>query len=348
MNGGDQDQTPLDAGAFGVNYALRPHKFIDRKVFIEVLQRFSGFCSLDQHVYVGLGSFSMEDHKLINAAFGLQSLISLEVNQDVLLRQKYNAPLACIQPTGYSTSDYVARKSDILRHARVEPSANSIVWFDMTDAETVHAHIGTFISLLESSEVGDVVRFTVDVDLKTLGRPEPDEGLDELNRRRFAFIRELLGDLLNPGAKARDLTRPLGAARLVLHAFRIAAEEAFRSHPKLGFEPISITTYADGHRMLSLTGAVLERTKLVECRSRMKLETVPGGSMSWDDLVNIQVPQLTVWEKLTFDRKVHKITSGRLARELRFRLHETIPTVSLLEGYATFQRFYPNFRHVIL
>jgi hypothetical protein len=36
-----------DAGAFGVNYALRPHKFVDRRVFVEVISRYANFVPVD-------------------------------------------------------------------------------------------------------------------------------------------------------------------------------------------------------------------------------------------------------------------------------------------------------------
>jgi hypothetical protein len=39
---------------------------------------------IEDHVYVGLGSFAMEDHKLINTAFGIRTLISLEIDSLVL------------------------------------------------------------------------------------------------------------------------------------------------------------------------------------------------------------------------------------------------------------------------
>ena len=80
----------------------------------------------------------------------------------------------------------------------------------------------------------------------------------------------------------------------------------------------------------------------------MRLDTVPGGVKSWDDLVEIRIPQLTVWEKLTLDREVHVKSPKQLANQLKFRLHETISTEELLKGYAAFQRFYPSFRHVLL
>lgn len=343
-----QDSKQVDVGAFGVNYALRPHKFVDRRVFVEVLNRYSGFNPLNQHVYVGLGSFAMEDHKMINASFGIKTLISLEIDPDVLKRQIFNVPLTCIKPTSYSTADFIVKRDAIFRDVKVDPSSRSIIWFDMTDLESIRAHLNAFGDLIRGSEPGDVIRITVDVDAKTLARKRDDETLDESQRRQFDALRELLGEQLQPGASPKDIGKPLGISRLVLYAFELVAEDASR----LGnwkFIPLSLTTYADGHRMLSVTGAVVEEAKAQTCLDHMDLGSVPGGATGWDNLVNIQIPQLTVWEKLSIDRKINSVAPKKLAAdEIQFRLHETISTVKLLEGYQTFQRFYPTFRHVLL
>jgi hypothetical protein len=175
-----------------------------------------------------------------------------------------------------------------------------------------------------------------------------DEALDALRERRFVQLQELLGADMKPGARQDDLTDKLGIAKLVSYAFSLVAEKAFERNAKYKFEPISLTTYADGHRMLSVTGIIVERAKARECLEKMNLSDVPGGVSSWNELVDIQIPQLTVWEKLVLDREVHGKSAAQLSKVIDFRLHETISTTELLEGYGKFQRFYPTFRHVLL
>lgn len=231
----------------------------------------------------------------------------------------------------------------------IQAGANSIVWFDMTDHNTLRAHLDEFRELLRSSEPDDVLRITVDIDEKTLGRRQNGETLPDLNKRRFAQLQELLDDEMKLGARSRQLESKLGIARLAIHAFSVIAEQAFATDKNYKFEPISLTTYADGHRMLSITGIVIERNAALDCRAKMNLSTVPGGAATgWDSLVEIQIPQLTIWEKLNLDREVHAKTPRQLANTMNFRLHETISTVDLLKGYSEFQRFYPTFRHVLL
>lgn len=337
-----------DAGSFGVNYALRPHKFVDRRVFMEVISRFSNFESINDYVYVGLGSFALEDHKLMHANFGMGVLVSLERSPDVFERQKFNNPLSCIKPTPFSTSDFVVRRTAIFRKAGAAPDAKAIIWFDMTDAENIRVHLESFHNLLRSSQPGDIIRMTVDVDEKTFARRAENESLDDVTARRFARIRELLGDQLMAGAGVRTIVSKLGMAKIILYAFRLVAERAFEVDAVNMFEPLSLTTYADGHRMLSVTGIIIERDRVAECRKRMHLANAPGGVDGWDRLVNIQLPQLTVWEKLSIDRHINNRNFRRLSRTMNFRLSDTTSTAELLRGYLEFQRFYPTFRHVLL
>ncbi|MBC8792753.1 MAG: hypothetical protein C6Y20_14215 [Tagaea sp. CACIAM 22H2] len=336
------------AGAFGVNYALRPHKFVDRRIFIEVLSRYAICTPIREFAYVGLGSFAMEDHKLMNASFDMMKLISLEIDSDVWARQKFNLPLSCITATSYSTQDFVSKKGVVFKKAGVPADANAIVWFDMTDALTLRASIDTFEGLLRVSEPGDVIRLTIDVDEKTLARSSAEASLDDIRERRFNKLREMLGDQLRPGAKSSDLLQKLGITKLAVHAFNVAAEAAFSNAGKYTFEPLSITTYADGHRMLSVTGAVVKRSEVDLYRKKMDLKTVPGGVGDWQTIVDVEIPQLTVWEKLTLDRDIHSKSAAELAAQLNFKLHESIPTENLIERFKLFQRFYPTFRHVLL
>jgi hypothetical protein len=181
----------------------------------------------------------MEDHKLMNLSFGTNPLLSLEIDPDVLRRQKFNSPLACIKPTPYSTGDFVVRKRAIYQEAKIDPNSNSIVWFDMTDADTIRSHLDTFGLLLLSSQPGDIVRMTVDVDEKTLSRRMGDEAFDTLQERRFVQLQELLGADMKPGARQENLIDKLGVAKLVSYAFCLVAEKAFERSASLKFEPIS-------------------------------------------------------------------------------------------------------------
>ena len=175
------------------------------------------------------------------------------------------------------------------------------------------------------------MRVTVDVDEKRLARVSENVSWEETRSRRFDVLREMLDDRLRPGAKPEDLVQKLGVAQLVVYAFHMAAEAAFVSNEKYVFEPMSITTYADGHRMLSITGAIIERKELKRYRNQMDLKAVPGGVGSWDELVDVEIPQLTIWEKLTLDREIHTKASADLATQMNFKLHESIPTIELIE-----------------
>lgn len=239
-------------------------------------------------------------------------------------------------------------KASILREAEIDPSSNLIVWFDMTDSASIRSHLDTFGDLIRASEPGDIIRMTVDIDEKTFGRKSEGEILEDVCRRRFSVLKEYLGNQLKPGAKPEDIAKTLGIAELVAYAFKLVAEEATEVG-NYAFKLLSLTTYADGHRMLSVTGAVLESSEAEACLKRVNPASIPGGAINWENLVNIEIPQLTVWEKLSIDRKIGFMSPKDLAaNEIKFRLHDTIATQQLLEGYQTFQRFYPTFRHILL
>jgi hypothetical protein len=55
----------------------------------------------------------------------------------------------------------VIRKTAIFGEFDIVGDANSIVWFDMTDADTLRAYLDLFRELLRCSAPGDVLRITV-------------------------------------------------------------------------------------------------------------------------------------------------------------------------------------------
>lgn len=73
-----------------IPYHLRQNKTIDRYAFIELLSKLDKYCDIDKYSYVGFGGHSLEDFKCIHSRFGITNMTSIENNQEVYNRQKFN------------------------------------------------------------------------------------------------------------------------------------------------------------------------------------------------------------------------------------------------------------------
>jgi hypothetical protein len=88
-----------------INYSLRPAKNIERKMIVDVLRRLRAFAPLTDYRYVGLGSTYFSDFALFHKALNIQTMISIEQDEENAERFEFNAPFGCVQMRfGHSTS----------------------------------------------------------------------------------------------------------------------------------------------------------------------------------------------------------------------------------------------------
>ena len=80
-----------------VNYALRPAKNIERKMFCDVFRRLVEFGRLESYRYVGFGSTFFSDFSLFHKSLGIGNSISMEKEVKDEKRFEFNKPYDCIK-----------------------------------------------------------------------------------------------------------------------------------------------------------------------------------------------------------------------------------------------------------
>lgn len=335
-----------------IPYALRQNKSVDRKIFIDLLRRFQRYRPLDEHVYISLGGPSLEDHKLVHAELGLTRLISLDGEADVVDRQLFNLPVECVTCLHRTTKQFVDQFWPELARIGYDEDANVVVWFDYTEPRRLGEQVQEFQALLPMLNEGDVVRITVnanpsaiyETNSRNLGRRETAE---EAQSERFSRLRNRLADLTPPDAAADDMTRerlPLVIAR----SFSLAALGALPPRSPTEFVPVSIVRYADGQQMLSITGVLIKRGTRAEFLKTTGLRDWDFFSRSWVNVHVIDVPYLTLRERLFLERLLPNMSARKMRQKLPF-LFDGDPkrTLDVLAQYKKHYRYYPHFHHVV-
>ena len=67
-----------------VPYHLRPNKFVERALFVELLSHINAVHPIADYVYVGFGGPYLEDFKILHQHFGIKNMLSLEQEAGVL------------------------------------------------------------------------------------------------------------------------------------------------------------------------------------------------------------------------------------------------------------------------
>ena len=166
-------------------YHLRPNKYIDRQMFVNMLIDLNKFLLIPNYTYIGFGSFMFDDFKLIHQKLSIQKMFSIEQDTDIYRRAENNKPYRCIQTINKTSTDFIT--SFFPRDEKV------IIWLDYTDPKEIATQFSDIVSLLPNLNVHDIVRITLNANPKALGegyKPEEahSERLNELKRRIPNFV----------------------------------------------------------------------------------------------------------------------------------------------------------------
>ena len=129
-----------------INYAIRPAKNIERKMFRDMLIRLFPFGIFSQYQYIGFGSKYFVDFTIIHKHLHINDMISIE--SDIANQERYifNKPYECIN-VKFGRSTEVLPKLDL--------DKKTIIWLDYDDAFSnfMLEDISTLVSKLPSGSI---------------------------------------------------------------------------------------------------------------------------------------------------------------------------------------------------
>lgn len=326
-------------------YHLRPHKSVDRRLFLDLLNRFERWRPISDYVYVSMGAYPLEDHKLVHRHLGISRLVAFDLDQDIVARQKFNRPIETCHCFQKKSGDLVSSLDGVLKECSFSNPDGIIIWLDYTNPRQIGHQVREFESLLMKLRDGDLVRVTVNaqpnalVDAQASG--EPQLLAHEKRAKQLQNLRSRIGDFLRSTTTADEMTlEKLPIA--ISEAFGAAALKALPVNSGHAFCPLSIIRYADGEQMLSITGVVVSRDERNSLIERLDLKSWPFASTDWSIVHHLMVPALTVRERLFLERGIVNKSPEDLVSELGFAKASNIPIAEFLESYKRYYRFYPT------
>ena len=327
-----------------VPFHLRPHKSVDRRLFVDLLARFERWRPIANYAYVSMGAYALEDHRMVHRRFGISRLVSFDRNANTVARQEFNRPIGSCRCLPLDSSQMIDQISQILEDSVEKDPDGVVVWLDYTAPGELGQQIREFQDLLGQLVDGDVIRITVNAHAPSLGEFKGEGGRqlteEELREARYKVISERLGEFLPSDATSEDVGK-MELPRLLARAFGQAATKILPPSRKNTFSPLSILSYADGQRMLSMTGAVVKRASEEDMRSKMDLENWPFKSLDWDSMESLSVPDLTIRERMFLEREIDAAPK-EIAQKLGFQFENGIEVTEFVEQYRNYYRFYPS------
>lgn len=326
-------------------YHLRAHKAVDRRIFMDLLTRFERWKPLLNYVYISMGAYPLEDHKLIHRVIGISKLIAFDLDDEIVARQQFNRPLESCHCLHMSSGELISRLETTIDECSFSDSDGIIVWLDYTKAAKIGTQIREFQSLLDKCRTGDLVRVTVNAnpnELNDQGSAEADPVLKTKRKEmQFQKLKNRVGEFLPSTAGPEDMTED-GLPIVIAQAFGAAAMQALPVSGETTFLPLSLVRYRDTTQMLSITGVVAEREHEANLLEKLDMASWPLASKGWHDVKRLIVPALTLRERLLLERGVIKKSAEELMTDLGFVKAANVRLDEFINSYRDYYRFYPT------
>lgn len=320
-------------------YQLRPNKAVERLLFAELLSRLDKPLGIGtNYEYFGFGGPQMEDFRLLNECFSEMKMVSVEREEQVLKRQRFNGPHTNVRCKLQSSADFVSGFSS---------KSKAIVWLDYTEPGERSAQVGEFQNLLRRVRELSIVKITVNAAVSTLGGQSGKPGLQA--ERLKAFLHDF--SRCFPNGLGEEAVTTNNFPKTFLRVLEYAAAEVLHDRRDWRFQPLASSVYADGQKMLTLTGIVGKRPNLANIVSAHNLATWDFTRLGWDDPVAIEVPELTIKERIHVNQLLPKYENDIpfIHRKLGFQVDKkTEESERKLRNYVSFQRHYPHFGKVAI
>jgi hypothetical protein len=322
-----------------IPYHLRPNKAIDRYAFLELLSKIDKYSSISQYKYIGFGGHSLEDFKYIHSRFGLGNMLSIEGDPDVYNRQKFNQPHNCIHCLQKSSGDFINE---------FQRTEETIIWLDYMRHKELRKQIEEFQATISKLELLDIIKITVNSHAAAYVQSQEDMKELELQDARIRHLKTGLGEIFPAAEVTVDMMTEKRFPEALHLVLKYAANLAMVGQNDIYFQPLTAFSYKDGHHMLTVTGIILERTEKQDFLDKTNIYTWELSNIDWKPPRRINVPDLTIKERLYIDSCLPKFEAKTIQDELGF-LFDSKESVSLemLETYVLFYRHSPYFSRIV-
>lgn len=323
-----------------IPYQLRPNKFIDRQLFIELLGRLIVPRGPEKYIYVSMGGRHLIDHHAVYNQLSIAAQYSFDCDANEVKRQLLNRPTGKTVCAELHSADLPRNLDAIFAH--FPSKRNLIVWLDYTGAER-RTQFQEALQTLVRLKDGDVFRITLNA---SAGLCDGDEwkkaGAANPGEFRATRLREQIQEYMPAAITSISDTAIASTLARCLELLTRAAEA---QQPNLCITPVLLTSYRDGQRMLTATCSISERDSK-NCFPSRAFFRWKYSCEGWNDIREIYAPVLSTKERNRLDARLHSGTTKMLAA-LKFypnKNHEK--SLEALRSYREFHRFYPVFRSV--
>lgn len=327
-----------------VAYQLRPNKFVERQLFVELLLRLEKIKSLTGYAYVSLGGRFLEDFRVVHRRLGIHRLLSIEIDKSISDRQRFNRPIGVVECVHAGSSDFIG---EFEFYSENFENPSFVVWLDYAAANERQVQLQEYEALVSKLSAFDVVKITLNANLTNLMGGQQRRDYKKAQQLALQRINEELGDYFPGRNVVADEMTEEGFALVLAESVKKAALKGIQGSKGLTIRPLAIYRYRDGQQMLTVTALVLEAAHWEEALVKLQLPEWGYATDGWSTVREIFVPDLSLKEQLHIQEQLLATTNDQLHTSLPFRLDsDDERSLELFQHYVEHYRRYPSFVHI--
>lgn len=318
-----------------VNFAIRPNKFVERKLIFAGLSALDPVFVFSKHRYVGFGAVWFSDFVLAHQALSIKDMVSLEKDRNLAKRAEFNRPFDCIKVL-HGDSELILPSLDY-------SDKRILAWLDYDSSlnDTVLEDVST---LCDKVQNGSVLIVTVNGSREHLPTEDAQgEALDDWQdrcREHFRLIAPNIG-LAGLGPRAESKSK---YSQLLTEFLLRYVKRRLRITPR-GLKALKLfdIRYRDGATMVTLGVALVNadlRDKiLVQARN-----SAPLLMPEQPDQFVVDAPPLTYKEKAALDflMPTNRSPTVETVKKQGFTLKS-----KQIKAYSRLHRYYPTFGEIV-
>lgn len=324
------------SSSYRVQYDMRPAKQVERRMLVDALQHLAAaHFPVADYQYTGFGAIYFVDFILFHKILGLGKLVSLEQQESLTSRMKFNRPFSCVEIKMVPASSEIPNLSRDVRH---------LVWLDY-DGVLQRDFLSDIQSAITVLPAGSILLVTVDVeppedhDYRFVD-PQFDNSKNVLGPKHWKrYFEYHASSYLKLGLTDADF----GKSGLILRCTEIlkaAFTKSIVARPELEFLPMFNFAYKDSHSMLTMGGMVAGRAEKRQLRASKLGDTVYYRDDFGSPPFEIKVPRFTRKERIYLDREM-PCADGWVPEEFHLDPED-------VRRYRDIYRFLPAFAEISL
>ncbi|EKS7111196.1 hypothetical protein POE72_001980 [Enterobacter ludwigii] len=317
-----------------INYAIRPAKNIERKMFRDMLIRLFPFGIFSKYQYIGFGSKYFVDFTIIHKHLHINDMISIESDTTNQERYIFNKPYECIDVK-------FGRSTEIL--PKLDLNKKTIIWLDYDSAFSNYMleDISTLVSKLPSGSIICISYNSHPYQRIQLEGEYPDIS-DGYYRAKFE---EIFGEEHIPGDfSEQGWTNKTKFSKLIRNIVNSQITTVLSSRNNIekprkqwiNCKQILYFDYADNANMSTLCFALVseEETPMLNACNLEELDFYRDSATSYE----IKIPNLT--------SKEVRYLMEKMPNEGKIDLQKNIFNDNDVEEFKKNYRYYPSFTEI--